>query len=163
MTPAELIRESPAILLVEENPDDAKLVIRSFKKQRVANMVHHVTGGGEALDYLFRQGAYADPEKSPRPHMILLDLRLPRMDGLEVLKVIKSSDELASIPVVVLSTSASERDATQAYEDSENSYVVKPLDSQTFTQLMDGLGYYWLAWNFVPWRNGPERPETGPA
>lgn len=163
MTLAENSGEPLVILLVEDNPDHAELVMRSFKNHRMANMLYHVTDGEEALDYLFRRGAYADPEKSPGPHVILLDLRLPRMDGLEVLREIKSSDKLAKIPVVILSTSGTEQDTAKAYEYSANSYVLKPLDFQAFAQLMDELGFYWLAWNHFPWRDGPERPGSGSA
>ncbi len=135
------------ILLVEDNKAHAKLVFRSFEDHRVANRIHHITDGEEALDYLFRRGAYEDPEKSPRPHVVLLDLRLPKIDGLEVLKKIKSTEDLKKIPVVVLTTSGADRDVENAYEHHVNSYLVKPVDFEKFTRLMDDLGFYWMVWN----------------
>ncbi len=139
------------ILFVEDNPDHAELVMRSFQDHRVANTIHHLTDGEAALDYLLRRNAYSDPQKSPRPHVVLLDLRLPKVDGLEVLKVIRSSQGLEKIPVVVLTTSHAELDVGKAYEYHANSYLVKPLDFEKFTNLMDDLGFYWLGWNHYPW------------
>ena len=139
------------ILLVEDNPAHAELVLRSFEDHRVANTIVHLSDGESALDYLFRRGLYANPEDSPRPHVILLDLRLPRMDGLEVLKEIRASDDLHTLPVVILTTSEAERDVAMAYEQHTNSYVVKPLDFEGFTALMEDLGFYWLGWNYYPW------------
>ena len=139
------------ILLVEDNYDHTELILRSFQDHRVANKIHHVTDGEVALDYLFRRGEYANPESSPRPHLILLDLRLPRIDGLQVLRKIKNDEELRCIPAVVLTTSEVESDLAQAYKYHANSYLVKPLDFNKFTQLMDDLGFYWLGWNRKPW------------
>ena len=139
------------ILLIEDNPDHTQLILRSFQDHRVANQVRCVSDGRAALDYLFRRGDYADPEKSPRPHLILLDLRLPRVDGLQVLREIKINDKLRRIPVVVLTTSEAESDVARAYEFHANSYLVKPMDFEKFTQLMDELGFYWLGWNHQPW------------
>jgi len=144
--------EALRILLVEDNAAHAELVKRSLEDHRVANRIHHVTNGEAALDYLFRRGAYADPAMSPRPHLILLDLRLPRMDGLEVLKEIKTGKKVHRIPVVILTTSDAERDVARAYAYHANSYLVKPIDFARFTQLMDKLGFYWLGWNRSPWR-----------
>lgn len=139
------------ILFVEDNPDHAELVMRSFKDHRVANQIRHLPDGEAALDYLLRHNAYSAPEKSPRPHVVLLDLRLPKVDGLEVLKVIRESAELEKIPVVILTTSQAEIDVGKAYEYHANSYLVKPLDFDKFTNLMDDLGFYWLGWNHFPW------------
>ena len=139
------------ILLVEDDTDHAELVIRSFQDHRVANRIYHVPDGEAALDYLFRRGDYASPEKSPRPHLILLDLRLPRIDGLEVLKEIKEDEKLRCIPVVILTTSEAESDLARAYDCHTNSYLVKPIDFAKFTQLMKDLGFYWLCWNRQPW------------
>ena len=138
------------ILLVEDNQDHSELVTRSFQDHKVANKICHVTDGDAALNYLFRRGEYADPEKSPRPHVILLDLRLPKIDGLEVLKEIKMERALARIPVVILTTSEAEKDVTAAYDYHANSYLVKPVDFDKFTQLINDLGLYWLAWNQKP-------------
>ncbi len=139
------------ILLVEDNPAHAELVMRSFEDHQVANNIIHLSDGETALEYLFQRGLYSSERESPRPHVILLDLRLPRVDGLDVLKEIKSSDELRSIPVVILTTSEAERDATRAYEHHANSFVVKPLDFASFTNLIKELGFYWLKWNYFPW------------
>ena len=139
-----------SILLVEDNLAHVELIRRSLKHHRVANKIYHVADGKAALAYLFRQGAYADETRSPRPHVILLDLRLPKIGGLDVLRQVKTSDELKHIPVVILTTSAAERDKLQAYEQNANGYVVKPLDLETFQQLMKELGYFWLGWNQAP-------------
>ena len=150
--PGKPMRGEPfTILLVEDNPAHAELVLRSFEDHRVANKIIHLSDGESALDYLFRRGPHVDPKTSPRPHVVLLDLRLPRMDGLEVLKEIRASDDLHTLPVVILTTSEAERDVAKAYEQHTNSYVVKPLDFEGFTALMEDLGFYWLGWNYYPW------------
>ena len=146
------------ILLIEDNPDHVELILRSFQEHRVVNKIYHVSDGEAALDYLFRRGDYADPEKSPRPHVILLDLRLPKIDGLEVLKEIKTAKELQRTPVVILTTSEAERDLAGAYEHNANSYLVKPVDFCKFIQLMNDLGFYWLGWNRQPWGEENDLP-----
>ena len=152
MTKGNHMRDEPfTILLVEDNPAHAELVLRSFEDHSVVKKIIHLSDGESTLDYLFRRGPHADPEKSPRPHVILLDLRLPRMDGLEVLKEIRMSDELQTLPVVILTTSEAERDVAYAYEQHTNSYVIKPLDFEGYTTLMEDLSYYWLGWNYYPW------------
>ena len=143
--------EPLVILLVEDNPDHSELIVRSLQDHRVANRIYHVPDGEAALDYLFRRGAYEDPEKSPRPHVILLDLRLPKVDGQEVLQAIKTAEKLRYIPVVIVTTSEAERDVARAYDSHAHSYLVKPVDFDKFTQLMDDLGFYWLGWNRHPW------------
>lgn len=147
---AELTGEPLHILLVEDNEAHAELVIRGMRDQQVANRIHHVVDGEKALDYLFQRGAYADPEKNPRPNFVLLDLRLPRVDGLEVLRTIKTTPELLRIPVVILTSSDAESDIAKSYDYHANSYIVKPLDFRTFTKLMKDLGFYWLGWNAKP-------------
>lgn len=147
---AELNGEPLHILLVEDNEDHAELVIRGMRDHQVANTIHHVSDGEKALDYLFNRGAYADTAKNPRPNLVLLDLRLPRVDGLDVLKTIKTTPELLRIPVVVLTSSEAENDILQSYDFHANSYIVKPLDFKTFTRLMKDLGFYWLGWNAKP-------------
>ena len=139
------------ILLVEDNPDHVEMMVRSLQDHRIANKIYCVSDGEAALDYLFRRGDYADPRESPRPHVILLDLRLPKIDGLEVLKEIKTADETCRIPVVILTTSEAEGDIVRAYDNHANSYLVKPVDFDKFTRLMDDLGFYWLGWNRHPW------------
>ena len=152
MMPSQLVSGRPlTILLVEDNPEHAELVIRSLEDHRVANDVHHLTDGESALDYLFRRGQWKDPEASPRPNVLLLDLRLPRVDGLTVLKEIRTSPDLARLPVVVLTTSQAEVDVSRAYAHHANSYLVKPLDFEKFTHMMKDLGFYWLCWNHYPW------------
>ena len=142
-----------SILLVEDNPAHAELVKRSFQEHSVGYQITHLSDGEQALEYLFQRGTYADKRKHPRPHFILLDLRLPRLDGLDVLRQIKTADEeaLRRIPVVILTTSEAEQDLTQAYDRHANSYVIKPLNFEGFTALMDDLGSYWQQWNYYPW------------
>jgi CheY-like chemotaxis protein len=151
MVSSDQIRGEPLnILLVEDNLAHAELVIRSFRDHRIINEIEHLSNGETALDYLFRRGPYTSPQSSPRPHLILLDLRLPRVDGLEVLKEIKRSDALRTIPVVILTTSETEQDIVKAYQYYANSYLVKPVDFAKFVRLIEDLGFYWLAWNYYP-------------
>jgi CheY-like chemotaxis protein len=142
-----MVTDSPTILLIEDNPDHAELVMRSFREHGLTAGIRHVSDGEMALDYLMRQGAFKDPGLSPRPQVILLDLRLPKVDGLDVLKVIKADNELRRIPVIVLTTSEAEIDLVRAYDSYANSYLVKPVDFNKFIQLMNQLGVYWLDWN----------------
>ncbi len=142
------------VMLVEDNADHAELVIRTLEEHRIANRVRHFLDGQSALDYLFHRGEYTDPATNVRPHVILLDLRLPRVDGIDVLKAIKEDDHLKSIPVVVLTTSEAEKDVYKAYNNHANSYLVKPVGFEEFKKLMDDLGFYWLSWNTNP--NIPE-------
>jgi CheY-like chemotaxis protein len=142
--------EPIVILFVEDDPAHAEIVRRNFENFRVANRLIHVADGQAALDYLHHEGDYRDPAKYPQPNVILLDLRLPKVDGLEVLRNIKSDPKLKSIPVVILTTSSAEIDMVKAYEFQANSYLVKPMDFTQFTQLMETFGYYWLAWNRFP-------------
>ena len=150
MNATELKGEPAIILLVEDDPAHAEIVRRNFVNFRMANRLLHVADGQQALDYLFRRAVFQDPNQSPRPNLILLDLRLPKVDGLEVLKTIKADADLARIPVVVLTTSAAEVDMAKAYGNHANSYLVKPVDFPQFLKLMDALGYYWLVWNQFP-------------
>ena len=142
--------EASVILLAEDEPAHAEIVRRTLEQSRIANRLIHVSDGQQALDYLYRRPPFAEPQQAPRPGLILLDLRMPRVDGLEVLERVKSDPALANIPVVVLTTSAAESDLLQAYDRHANSYVVKPVDFAKFTTLMETLGYYWLIWNRVP-------------
>ena len=149
--PSEGVHSEPLIiLLVEDNLPHAELVKRSLEGHEIANKIYHVADGEAALAYLFRQGGYADPATSPRPHVVLLDLRLPKISGLDVLREIKTSTDLRTIPVVILTTSTAERDVVSAYAQHANSYLVKPVDFATFTRLMHDLGLYWLQWNYLP-------------
>lgn len=147
---AMMTGEMLTILLVEDNEDHAELVRRSFAENHVANKIFHVKNGEDALDYIFHQGAFANRVDSPTPNLILLDLRLPKIDGIEVLRQIKSSEKHKSIPIVVLTSSSAEQDMARAYGNYANSYLVKPVDFEKFTLMMKDLGYYWLAWNKNP-------------
>ena len=142
--------EPIVILLVEDDEAHAEIVRRNFEECRMANHLVRVADGQAALDYLHRQNGFSDPVKSPRPGIILLDLRLPKVDGLEVLKSIKNDSSLSTIPVVILTTSKAEADMVKAYACSANSYLVKPVDFTKFAELMETFGYYWLAWNQYP-------------
>ena len=143
--------EPIVILLVEDDPAHAEIVRRNLKKSRVANRMEHVEDGQAALDYLYRRNGFSEPDLSPMPDIILLDLRLPKVDGLEVLKTIKDDPDLTRIPVVILTTSAAEADVARAYDSHANSYLVKPVVFEHFVELMDMFGYYWLAWNQKPY------------
>jgi len=145
-----MIGEPFLILLVEDDAAHAEIVRRNLEDFRIANRIVHVSDGQAALDYLFRQGRFADPELAPRPGIVLLDLRLPKVDGLDVLKAVKADPELGSIPVVILTTSSAESDKARAYACQANSYLVKPVELRQFTELMGAFGYYWLAWNQHP-------------
>jgi CheY-like chemotaxis protein len=142
-----MTHSSLLVMLVEDNLDHAELVKRTLSEHRIACEIIHFHDGQEALDYLMRTGIYAEPALSPRPHVILLDLRLPRVDGLEVIKLVKASEELRPIPIVILTTSEAEKDILRAYENHANSYLVKPVGYEQFVNLMNEFGFYWLGWN----------------
>lgn len=136
------------ILLVEDDLAHAELLKRSLDKYCDPCLLHHVADGEEALDYLLGQGgAAAGIQHRGHPHLILLDLRLPKVDGLEVLKTIKESVDLRKIPVVLLTTSRADRDVARAYECHANSYLVKPMDFAEFDRLAQILSQYWMLWN----------------
>lgn len=138
------------ILLVEDNPDHAELVLRNLNDFKVANSITHVEDGQAALDYLYAQGAYSDRDRYPFPDLMLLDLRLPKVDGLQVLKTVKQDVNLHSLPVVILTTSDAERDMAAAYDFHANSFLTKPINFGDFSTLIRDLGFYWLAWNQRP-------------
>lgn len=135
------------VLLVEDNADHAELVIRTMENHSVPTRIQHLSDGESALDYLLRRNTFSNPADSPRPHIILLDLRLPRVDGLEVLGTIKEDETLRGIPVIVLTTSDAEQDVKHAYERYVNSYLVKPVGFEDFSNLMNEISVYWLNWN----------------
>jgi two-component system, response regulator len=154
-----MTQENPVeILLVEDDPAHAEIVRRNLESFQVGKRLHHVADGQAALDFLLRQGAYRDPESSPRPALILLDLRLPKVDGLEVLRRIKADDGLKTIPTIILTTSAAESDMASAYTQGAGSYLVKPLEFHRFQSLLQTFGFYWLSWNRFP----PSRPGGTP-
>ncbi len=138
------------IVLVEDNDDHAELVMRNLEANHVANKIIRFGDGESALNFLFQRGEFENNSTAFKPNLILLDLRLPKIDGLEVLKQIKSSDLLRMIPVVILTSSEAEKDIAKAYSNYVNSYLVKPLDFDKFTKMMRELGFYWLAWNKNP-------------
>lgn len=146
------------ILLVEDNEAHAEIIIRSFEKHSVANHITHLKDGQAALDYLFFEGEYETKEVE-LPHIVLLDLRLPKVDGLEVLKRIKTDRGLNKLPVVILTTSAAEKDAAMAYDYHANSYLVKPMDYEQFKAMLDNVGHYWMSWNQDPWDNSKLGPQ----
>jgi len=141
-----MLVKSAEVLLVEDDETHAMLIMRCFERMGVTN-IHWVDDGEEALDYLLHCGKHEDRGKNPRPDLILLDLRLPKRDGHEVLKDIKNSEDLKVIPVVILTTSKNEQDVTKAYLNHANSYLVKPLGFDKFQQMTEDLGTYWLRWN----------------
>lgn len=138
------------ILIVEDNPNDAEMALRALKKNKLANNVLIVGDGEEALDFVFGKGKYAGRGKNARPRIILLDLKLPKIDGLEVLKEIKSHDETKIIPVIVLTSSKEESDLINSYRLGVNSYIVKPVDFDKFVNAVRDLGLYWLLLNQQP-------------
>ena len=135
------------ILLVEDNPNDAELTQRALKKARVANDDHVVRDGAEALEFLFGEGAYAGRAGSALPRVVLLDLKLPKVDGLEVLRRVKADERTKLIPVVVLTSSREESDLVASYHLGANSYIVKPVDSDKFFEAVHQVGLYWLLLN----------------
>ena len=138
------------ILLVEDNPDDEELTVRALRKNNVANEVVVARDGVEALDYLFAQGPYAGRDIGLRPQVILLDLKLPKLDGLGVLRRLRADERTRFIPVVVLTSSREERDIIDSYGLGANSYVRKPVDFTQFTEATRQLGLYWLVLNETP-------------
>ena len=150
MSEPVLASRQPAMLLVEDNPSHAMLITRSLRDQGLSCEVHHVSDGEEALDYLFHRGAYGGKARPPCPCLILLDLRMPKVDGLTVLEEIKADPHLRSIPVVVLTSSDAESDIAMAYERRANSYLVKPGDYRKLLELSRSLHQYWLTLNRCP-------------
>jgi CheY-like chemotaxis protein len=132
------------ILLVEDNPHDVELTLHAFAKNRLTNPVHVVRDGAEALEFLLGDGA---GRSHPRPKVILLDLKLPKVDGIEVLRKVKADESTRTIPVVVLTSSREERDVVDTYNLGVNSYIVKPVDFEQFTEAVAQLGLYWLLLN----------------
>jgi two-component system response regulator len=137
-------REIVDVLLVEDNPQDSELTIRALKKNNLAGNVKWLQDGAEALDFILSRGTYINRSKSIFLKVVLLDLKLPKVDGLEVLQEIKNSPDLKTIPVVIITSSAEDPDIKKAYELGANSYVVKPVNYEHFTETIKHLGHYWL-------------------
>jgi two-component system, response regulator len=142
--------EQIEILLVEDNPNDAELTLRAFKKSNLDNKVHVVTDGAQALDFVFCTGAYTDRNIKKPPKVILLDLKLPKVDGKEVLRRIKSDERTRIIPVVIMTSSQEESDVFESYHLGANSYIVKPVDFEKFGHTIVELGMYWIFINKPP-------------
>jgi two-component system response regulator len=147
------------ILLVEDNPNDELLALHAFKRQKVVNQILVVRDGAEALEYIFCTGAYAT-RRIENPRLILLDLKLPKVDGIEVLRQIRSDPRTQWIPVVVLTTSSEERDVIETYRLGVNSYIVKPVDFEQFNEVIKHLGFYWLLLNRQPAQLVAAAPRT---
>jgi len=135
------------ILLVEDNPNDVELTLHALQENNLTNRIEVMRDGAEALEFIFCTGAYAHRRIENNPRVILLDLKLPKVDGLEVLKRLKSDSRTRTIPVVVLTSSREERDIVESYQLGVNSYIVKPVDFEQFTQAVKHLGLYWLLLN----------------
>ncbi|WP_426671878.1 response regulator [Mucilaginibacter sp. McL0603] len=135
------------ILLVEDNPHDAEMTIRTLKKINLANRLIHLKDGAEALDFIFAKGAYTGRSINDRPKVILLDIKMPKVDGIEVLRQIKSNPDTKTIPVVIMTSSKEEQDIITSYNLGVNSYVVKPVDFDGFAKAVSELGFYWLITN----------------
>ncbi len=138
------------VLLVEDNPSDAELTMRALKKRNLANRLFHVKDGAEAIDFLFAQGKFAGRRVENGPKVVLLDLKLPKVDGIEVLRRIKSDDRTKIIPVVVMTSSREDRDLVDCYKLGVNGYVVKPVEFEDFARAVSELGCYWLLINETP-------------
>ena len=147
-----MINNQVEILLVEDNPNDVELTLRAFKKNKISNSIHIARDGAEALEFIFATGAYASRNVADTPGVILLDLKLPLVDGLEVLRKVKAAPRTRRTPVVVLTSSREERDIVESYQLGVNSYIVKPVDFEQFTESVRQLGMYWVLLNQPPVR-----------
>jgi two-component system, response regulator len=144
------VEQAVEVLLVEDSPNDVELTLHALKRYRLANRIQVVRDGAEALEFLFAVGAYAHRKDADSPKVVLLDLKLPLVDGIEVLRAIRADPRTRTIPVVVLTSSREERDLTQTYGLGANSYIVKPVDFQQFTEAVRQLGMYWVLLNQRP-------------
>ncbi len=147
----DLISEQTVfILLVEDNPTDAELAIRALRRGRISNEIQLLKDGAEALDFMFCQGDYTHRQITNQPKVILLDLKLPKVSGLEVLRQLKSDPRTQMIPIVVMTSSAQDSDVIESYKLGVNSYIVKPVDFEQFNKAVEQLGFYWVLINRSP-------------
>ena len=152
-----MILDDPVeILLVEDDPDDVKLVLHSLKKFNISNRIHVVGDGAQALEFIFGTGAYSGRTMANPPKVVLLDIKLPKVDGMEVLRRIRADPRTTGQPVVLLTSSREQRDVAEGYRYHANSYIVKPVEFDRFTEAMRELGMYWLMLNVAPDLNGVE-------
>jgi two-component system response regulator len=142
--------QGKSILLVEDNPDDVELTLRALRQYNISNEISVVRDGAEALDYLFATGTYSDRDTTLMPAVVILDLKLPKVDGLEVLQRMRADERTALVPVVILTSSKEERDMINGYKFGANSYVQKPVDFKQFIEAARQLGLYWLVINEPP-------------
>jgi two-component system response regulator len=158
-------RDAPEVLLVEDDPQDVELTLRAFRNANVVRRIEVVRDGEEALDYLFRRGNYKDRSSGPPPALVLLDLKLPKIGGLQVIREVKTSAECASIPVVVLTSSGEQRDIVESYRLGVNGYIQKPVDIAEFRKAIEALTLYWLGVNRSPSSQNPRsvQPAMPPA
>ena len=152
-----MTKNAVEILLVEDNPNDLELTLHAFKQHKISNRMHVVRDGPEALEFIFCEGEYAERSIENSPRLILLDLELPKVDGLEVLRRIRADERTKTIPVVILTSSDEERDVVESYKLGVNSYIRKPVDFDKFSEVVSKLGYYWLLLNIAP----PGPPDRG--
>lgn len=148
-----MLKHGVEILLVEDNPNDVKLALHAFQKHHIANRVHVVRDGAEALEFIYCTDRYSERQMENGPKVVLLDLKLPLVDGIEVLRRIKGDPLTQMIPVVIMTSSKEEKDVVESYRLGVNSYIVKPVNFDQFTEVVRELGYYWLLLN--------QRPPTG--
>jgi len=142
--------EAVEILIVEDNPNDLELTLRALRRAKISNRIHISRDGAEASDYIFCEGEHADRRIENRPRVILLDLKLPKIDGLELLKRLKEDPRTKAIPVVILTSSREQSDIIKSYQLGTNSYIVKPVDFEQFSNAVQQLGMYWLIMNQPP-------------
>jgi CheY-like chemotaxis protein len=147
---SEIMKQSLEILLVEDNPNDAELAIRALKKHNLANNLIHVTDGQAALDFLLGTGIHHGRDVHQHPKVVLLDLKLPKLDGIEVLRQVRADERTKLVPIVIMTSSREDRDVVESYKLGANSYIVKPVDFEKFSEAVSHLGLYWLLLNEPP-------------
>ena len=147
---SDIVKQGSYLLLVEDNPDDVDLTLLTFKQHKLAHEVVVVGDGAAALDFMFGQGAYAGRDVANVPQVILLDINLPKLSGLDVLKALREDERTKLVPIVMLTTSSEDHDVIESYDNGANSYVQKPIDFDEFVKALSSLGAYWLSLNRVP-------------